>query len=458
MKMRSNFKIDGMNIKLKGIRSINSISLWAFVLFWIISIQGLAQVPAPVGSYPNKVLILGGVAHIGNGEIIKNSAIAFENGLFTFVKDQMRKRVSISEYDTVIYLNGEHVYPGLIATDNTLGITEIDALRQTRDFDDVGRFNPHLRTAIAYNPESKIVHTVRNNGILTTQVTPRGGVISGASSVMKLDAWNYEDATIRMVDGFHLNWPDRFSQSGPWYAAGPMKKTKNTDEKIQEIMTYFQSAKAYTQTGDAELNLEFESLRPLFRGNATLYIHCDMSKEIMQVIQFKKKLGIQKVVIVGGYDAGILTNELKESNIGVILRKVHSLPIRKDDDPRYPFKLPSILQDAGVLYCLGTAGDMEAMNARNLPFLAGEAVGYGVAKEDAISSITLNAAKILGIDKILGSLEAGKQATLIISTGDVLDMRTSNVTFAWIQGRPLVLDDTQKQLYKKYSSKYNESN
>ena len=425
---------------------------WMVLLFLPFILR--AQVPAPIMNYPNKVLILGGVAHIGNGEVIENSVIAIENGRFVFVKDQMRKRVETSNYDTVIHLNGAHIYPGFISTDNTLGITEVDALRQSRDFDDVGLFNPNLRTAIAYNPESKIVYTVRNNGILTTQVTPRGGIISGASSVMRLDAWNYEDAAIRMVDGYHLNWPKRFSQSGPWYAAQPIKKNENTDERIEMITSYFQSAKAYSQTSNVELNIQFESLRPLFRGQKTLYVHCNMSKEIMQVIQFKKKFGIEKVVIVGGYDSGLLTNELKENNIGVILRRVHSLPVRPGDDPHYPYKLPAILQKAGVLYCLGTAGDMEAMNSRNLPFLAGEAVGYGLTKEEAVQSITLNAAKILGIDEDLGTLQAGKQATFFVSYGDALDMRTNQVFLAWVLGRPLSLDDTQKQLFRKYTQKY----
>lgn len=445
-------------MKKEQIFLVNEISygfkmMMLFVIL-LASSNAFSQVSGPVSKYPNKVLILGGMVHIGNGQVIENGAVAFENGLFTFVKDQMRKRVSVNEYDTVIYLNGEHVYPGFINTDNTMGITEIDALRQSRDFDEVGKFNPNVRTAIAFNPESKIIHTVRSNGILTTQVTPRGGMISGASSIMKLDAWNYEDAIIRKVDGFHLNWPNRFSSGGRWYAAQPMKKSKTSDDKVAEIKAYFESAKAYSQTGDAEINVEFESLRSLFRGQTTLYIHCQMSKEIMQVIQFKKRFGIQKVVIVGGYDAGMLTNELKEANIGVILRKVHSLPVKQDDDPTYPYKLPSILQKAGVLFCLGGAGDMEAMNSRNLPFLAGETVGYGLTKEEALKSITLSAAKNLGIDKYLGSIEAGKQATFFISTGDALDMRSNNVTFAWIQGRPLVLDDTQKQLHRKYMMKY----
>ena len=413
-----------------------------------------AQVPSPVLKYPEKTLILGGFAHIGNGKVIENSAIAIENGRFTFVKDQMRKRIDVTNFDTVIYLNGGHVYPGFILPDNTLGITEIDALRQTKDFDDIGKFNPNLKAAVAFNPESKIIYTVRNNGVLTTQVTPRGGVLSGSSAIMKLDAWGFEDAALKMVDGYHLNWPKRFTQGGPWYAAEGLKKTKNSEDRIVEITTYFQEALAYSKTSNVELNLQFESLRPLFRGQKTLYVHCNMSKEIMQVIQFKKKLGIDHVVIVGGYDSGLLTNELKENNIGVILRRVHSLPVKPGDDPYYPYKLPSILQEAGVLYCLGMAGDMEAMNARNLPFLAGEAAGFGLSKEEALQSITLNTAKILRVDHQLGTLSSGKLATFFISEGDALDMRTNKVTQAWVSGRPLNLDDTQKQLHRKYTNKY----
>ena len=420
----------------------------------VLPISLSAQVPAPKLEYPHKVLVLGGTAHIGNGQVIENSSIAFENGKFNFVKKKTKKRIAESNYDTVIRLTTEHIYPGFILPDNTLGITEVDALRQSRDFDDVGNYNPNLRTAVAFNPESKIIYTVRNNGVFMTQVTPRGGVISGASSIMSLDAWNYEDAAIKMVDGYHLNWPKRFTQTGAWYNSNPIKKSTTTDERILSLTDFFKAAKAYSLTENPETNLKFESLKTLFRGETTLYVHCNMSKEILQVVHFKKELGIQKLVIVGGYDAGMLTTELKENNIGVIVRRVHSLPIRPNDDPHYPYKLPSILQKGRVLYCLGSAGGMEAMNSRNLPFLAGEAAGFGLTKEEALKSITLNTAKILGIDKQYGSLEANKQATLFISTGDALDMRTNNVIFGWIDGRPIVLDDTQKQLYRKYSAKY----
>jgi len=423
--------------------------------FLSVPLLAISQVPAPVKKYPNKVLIIGGTAHLGNGEVIENSAIAFENGRFNFVKKKTRGKINESSYGQVIRLTTEHIYPGFILPNNTLGITEIDAVRASRDYDDVGQYNPNIKSAVAYNPESKIIYTVRNNGVFITQVTPRGGVISGASSIMRLDAWNYEDAAIKMVDGFHLNWPTRFRGGGVWYSAKPIKKSANTDKRILSITDFFKAAKAYSLTENpVETNLKYESLKPLFTGETTLFVHCNMSKEILQVIHFKKELNIKNVVIVGGNDAGMLATELKENNISVIVRRVHSLPQKPGDDPYYPYKLPSLLQDAGVLFCLDMAGDMEAMNARNLPFLAGEAAGFGLTKEEAVQSITLSAAKILGIDKSYGSLEAGKQATLFISEGDALDMRTNNVIYGWIDGRPLVLDDTQKQLYEKYSEKY----
>ena len=160
------------------------------------------------------------------------------------------------------------------------------------------------------------------------------------------------------------------------------------------------------------------------------------------------------MVIVGGYDSWMITDMLKENDVAIVLRRVHGLPERQEDDVNLPFKLPKMLHDAGVLVCLENSGDMEAMGTRNLPFYAGTAAAYGIEKETALQLITLNTAKILGIDKTCGSLEVGKDATLFISEGDALDMRTNKVISAFIQGRSLDLDNHQEKLYRKYSKKY----
>ena len=233
------------------------------------------------------------------------------------------------------------------------------------------------------------------------------------------------------------------------------KENKKYAEAVAEFNRFFSNALAYSKSNNyAEKNLRFEAMRGLFDGSKKLFIHANFVKEITEAINFSKNHKVKKMVIVGGYDAWMVTDMLKENNIPVILKRVHSLPERQEDDINLPFKLPKLLQDAGVLFCLENAGGMEAMGTRNLPFYAGTAAAYGIDKETALSLITLNTAKILGIDKTCGSLTVGKDATLFISEGDALDMRTNKVSAAFIQGRLLDLDNHQEKLYRKYSKKY----
>jgi len=282
------------------------------------------------------------------------------------------------------------------------------------------------------------------------QITPRNGTISGTSSIVQFDAWNWEDAVIKKDDGVHLNWEGMVNR---WTG----KKNKNYDKNIAKLNTFFADALAYSKDSVyTEQNLRFESMRGVFTGEKTLFIHANFVKEITAAINFSKKYKVAKMVIVGGYDAWMITDMLKENKVAVILKRVHSLPQRQEDDIYLPYKLPHKLFDAGVLFCLENAGDMEAMGTRNLPFYAGTAAAYGLDKEEALKLITLNTAKILGIDKTTGSIEEGKDATLFISSGDALDMRTNDVTIAYIQGRELDVDNHQKKLFRKYSKKYEE--
>ncbi|PJA07312.1 MAG: amidohydrolase [Flavobacteriales bacterium CG_4_10_14_0_2_um_filter_32_8] len=407
-----------------------------------------AQVEIPAPKQTKKILLLNGTAHVGNGKIIENAAIAFEEGKLTMVDDATRIKIEFDHFDTIINIRDQHVYPGIIAPNSTLGITEIDAVRATNDFDEIGEFTPHVRSIIAYSTDSKITPTIRSNGVLMAQITPRGGVISGTSSIVQFDAWNWEDAIYKEDDGVHLNWSRMFSR---WNG----EKSKNYEKSILALNSFFGDALAYSKVNTHdEKNLRFESMRGIFDGNKTLFIHTDFVKEITEAINFSKKYSVKKMVIVGGYDAWMIADMLKENNIAVMLCRLHDLPQRQEDDVYLPYKLPKLLFDAGVLFCLENAGDMEAMNTRNLPFYAGTAAAYGINKEDALSLITLNTAKILGIDKTVGSLEVGKDATLFISTGDALDMKSNDVTAAYIQGRALNLNNFQKKLYEKYSEKY----
>ncbi|MFN3301080.1 MAG: amidohydrolase family protein, partial [Sediminibacterium sp.] len=407
-----------------------------FTLFIVQSTMNIfAQKPASVKG--NSVLLTNATIHIGNGKVLNNAYVGFKNGVITSVGEGNAP----SGFDEVINLEGKHVYPGIIAPNTTLGLREIDAVRATLDYAEVGNYNPNVRTQIAYNTDSKISPTLRFNGVLLAQITPRGGVISGTSSVMELEGWNWEDATLKADDGIHMNWPRMYRNTGWWAEPGPTEKNNEQEKAVHEIKSFFKEAKAYSELSTFnEKNLKFDAMKGIFDGSKRLYVSANSAKEILEVIHFKKEFDIPHIVIVGGTDAWLLADALKENKIPVILSRVHSLPERTDDAIDLPFQLPYLLQKAGVLFCLNHDGDMEVMGTRNLPFNAGTAAAYGLSKEEALTSITLNAAKILGIDNIVGSIEVGKHATLFVSTGDALDMKSNNLEHAFIRGKKLDLD------------------
>ncbi len=411
----------------------------------------LSQVPIPAPVQKQAILIMGATAHLGNGSVIQNSAIGFENGKLTLVADATVIRIDRTKYGKIYDAAGKHVYPGFIAPDSRLGLVEIDAARPTLDFAEVGSMNPSTRSIIAYNTDSEVTPTVRSNGVLLAQVTPAGGTISGASSVVQLDAWNWEDATYRADDGIHLNWPAMRAFGGFESGNPEMKKNEQYDKDVQAIRRFFDEARAYAQANAPEVkNLKFEAMRGLWDKKQNLYVHTGAAKTIQEAVLFAEGYGL-RTVLVGASDAWLVADFLKTHDVPVILGRTQSLPSREDEDVDQPFKTPALLQEKGVLFAFSEAG---AWRQRNLAFQAGQAVGYGLPKEAAVSALTLNTAKILQIDSRCGSLEPGKDATLFISEGDALDMRSCIVTAAFIQGREIDLDNKQKQLKRRFEEKY----
>ena len=400
------------------------------------------------------ILLKNATTHIGNGQIIDNSLVAIKDGKIDMVSDARLVKIDISQFDTVIDLFGKHIYPGLIAPNCILGLQEAEAVRQTSDYAEVGDYNPHVRSLIAYNAESKILETVKANGVLYTQTTPRYGVISGMSSVMATDGWNWEDAVLKADDGVHLNFPNSIQRRGWW--AEPLPSDKNTkyNEQLNELASFFENAFAYYNTKNVlEKNLRFEGMKGVFDGTKNLYIHTDYVKDIISAINFTKRFHIKKMVLVGGKDSYKITKLLRENNIAVMLNRLHDLPDLPEAETDLMYKLPYLLQKDSVLFCLQNQGDMEAMNARNIAFLAGTAAAYGLTKEQALQSVTLSSAKILGIDHLIGSIETGKLASIVVSEGDILDMKTNKIILAYINGRSIPLSNFQNDLHKKYSNK-----
>lgn len=402
--------------------------------------------PAQTGT----IALTNGVIHIGNGEVIENGMVVFSNGKIVDVRPSAPIK-DIKVFD----LKGKHVYPGVIASSTSLGLIEVSAVGATADYEELGDINPSIRSLVAYNTDSKVINTLRSNGVLLAHIVPQGGTISGTSSVVQLDAWNWEDAAYKTDNGVHFNMPSLINVPVQFRRPGANDdRVKQGLEKIESIRNFFREAKAYrNETTHAAVNLKFEAVKGLFDKSKSFFVHCTLVKEMMVAIDLAKEFDF-KLVLVGAGDSWLITDILKQNNVAVILSQPHSLPTTDDDDVDQPYKTGAALQKAGILFTICQDGGDGFWRQRNLPFQAGTMAAYGLTKEQALSSITLSAAKILGIDNITGSLEKGKDANIVISEGDLLDMKSSKVTQAFIQGREINLDNKQKQLFEKYKYKY----
>jgi imidazolonepropionase-like amidohydrolase len=375
----------------------------------------------------------------------------FADGKITFVGSA---KMRIARQGTIINAKGKHVYPGFIAANTTLGLGEIDAVKASVDEREIGTMNPHIRSLVAYNAESKVVESMRPNGVLMGQITPRGGIISGTSSIVQFDAWNWEDAALKVDDGIHMNWSSSISFGRWWAGEDPGAKTnKNYAKAIKNLEEYINNAKNYLKGNKIPKNLEFEALSGLLDGSQKLFIHTNGEREITDAVHFANKFNF-KLVIVGGDEAYKVGNLLVKNNVPVIVQRAHRIPNGDDSDYDFSYKLAKLLLDKGITVAVGMNGQMERMNTRNLPFYVGTYAAYGIDKEVALKMITSNSAKILGIDDRVGTLAVGKDATLFISKGDALDMRTNIISDAFIQGRKLSLETHQTKLWKRYSNKY----
>lgn len=412
----------------------------------------------PAKAYNGLLFIKNATIHVGNGTVIQNGTIKVSKGKI----EQVGSNIAIPADDVKVFdAAGKHVYPGLILSNSDLGLHEIGSgVRASNDYAEIGDNNASVRSIVAYNTDSKVIGVLRSNGILLAGVAPQGGTISGSSSVVQLDAWNWEDAAYKMENAMHFNMPSLFNRPNPFGGGGgrgggglaPEDPVKAGLDKISAVKAFLREAKAYlAEANHAEKNLKYEATKGLFSKQQKFFVHCDIVKEMLVAIDFAKEFGFD-VVIVGGSESYQIADLLKQNNIAVILGQSHSLPTAADDDVDQPFKTPATLQKAGVLFSIND-GD-ETTRFRNLAFNAGTAASYGLGKEEALSAITLNAAKILGVGDKTGSLEVGKDANILISEGDILDMRTSIVTHAFIQGRQVSLENKQKQLNERYKSKY----
>src|ERR1043165_333352 len=409
-----------------------------------------SDVPSPAAKQAKSVYLTHATIHTGDGKVLKDAVIGFDNGKIIVLEENPSFKTD-ETMGKVINCTGKHIYPGIIATNTKVGLDEIEAVRATNDYAEVGAYNPDSRSIIAYNTDSRVTPTVRSNGVLYAQSAPQGGWISGTSAIVQLDAWNWEDALVK-EDGIWMNWPNMMSGGGWWGEPQAPTMNKEYDKQVNALKDYLKEAKSYYDAAPhAKTNLRFEAMKSLFDKSKKLYVNVGGVKEMQHVIAFAEEAGV-RLVIVGGDESYMIADELAKKNKPVILGKTHELPGAEDEDVDQRFKTPAMLQKAGVLFCLSVPGGF--WQERNLAYNAGSAAAYGLTKEQALSAITLNAAKIMGADKEIGSLEKGKEASLIVSSGDVLDMKSSNIEYAFISGREIDLNNKQKELNSKFSKKY----
>lgn len=393
------------------------------------------------------VYLTSATIHIGNGQVITNGTIGFANG----------KIISVGNNSTpapgakVIDCGGHHIYPGLIAGSGNLGLAEVSSIKSTNDYAEIGQLSPSVRSLVAYNVDSKVINTLRSNGILLAHIVPQGRLIAGTSSVVQLDAWNYKDAVYKKENAIHFYVPGvrtEPSEEGEEASGSNIQRTMNA---IQQVRSFLTEAKAYLkESSHAAVNLNYEAVKGLYDHQQKLFIHCNGVKEMLMAIDLGKEQEID-IVIVGGTDSWMIADLLRQNNISVMLNTPHRLPVMQDDDIDQPYKAAWQLQKAGVLFCIGQEGSYQL---RNIMFNAGTTAAYGLTKEEALAGITMNTAKILGIDSLTGTLETGKDANILVCAGDILDMRTSIILRAYIQGREIDLDDKHKQLNERYKRRY----
>ena len=427
------------------------------ILFLVLlNVKLFAQVPEPVNDQTKPVLIYNAFIHIGDGNTIQNGFVSFDNGKITNVSSEdLDLESGIYNNFLKINANGSHLYPGLILPNSKVGLEDISAVRATVDHTEVGELNSNIRSLIAFNTDSEVISTFRYNGILLSQVVPDGSFVTGNSSIMMMEGWNWEDAAYKIDDGIHVKWPRKTYPPSRWSGQTSFRDNPNYKSSVDMINKFLIDSRSYFNlNGDEnkEVNLKLEAMVDVFNGKKKIYLHVGSREQIIESVQMFQKHGINDLVLVGANDALYAIDFILENDLPVLLNNLHRVPSRNHEDVDLPYKLPYLLQKEGVLVGLTASGSLHSQ--RNLPFLAGTAAGYGLGKEEALKLITSNNAKILGIDNVTGTIMVGKDANIIISKGDILDMKSSVIEYAFITGRKVNLDGKQQILYDRFKRKY----
>lgn len=406
--------------------------------------SALAQVAAPAPQGP--VALVGGNIHLAGGEVVTNGILLFDNGQITAIGSDLPIPPDAERID----VTGKEVYPGLILGRTSIGLTEIGRLSETTDISETGNINPNVRAQVAFHSPSDHIGVAAVHGIATAVISPAGGIISGQPAAMMTDGWTWEQMTLRAPLGMAINWPS-------------MGNAEERDKAMKELQQAFDKARRYKQAREAAtgknasphpVDLKWEAMLPLFDGSLPVFINADEVAQIQAAMAWTEKEKL-RMVLVGGRDAGYMAGQLAEKQIPVMITPVINGPARAWESYDQSYTLPLQLHEAGVPFCI--AGEASAAGAYRLAFHAGVAVAFGLPPEEALKAITIYPAQILGIDDVVGSLEPGKDATIMVTDGDPLELWT-RTEMVFIQGRRISEEDKHLRLYERYMEKHRQAN
>ena len=400
------------------------------------------------------ILLAGGDVYTVSGDVIPGGQVLFDNGRIVAVGKDLQAPSDVKRID----VTGKRVYPGLFATGNDLGLVEVRSVRGTVDASETGTVNPNIRAEVAVNPDSELIPVARANGVLLNLTVPQGSLIPGTSAVMQLDGWTWQDMTLCAPAAMHVTWPRMGPQRSTrrFQRRDDDEQTPRADEQLKALDQAFADARAYQAAKKAGRKIDhdarWEAMAPLLDGKVPIVIAADEVRAIRSAVAFAVREKVRPVIL-GGYDATRCADLLRKYDVPVIVNGVHRLPLRPDAPYDEPFTLPNRLREAGLKYAITLSHRFGGSDVRNLPYHAATAAAHGLPVDEALKAITLYPAQILGCADRVGSLEPGKDATLIVTDGDILETPT-HVEQAFVQGRQLDLTSKHTQLYEKYKEKY----
>ena len=427
----------------------------AIIAAWLLiplQISAFASDEIPGGPQKQPIAIVGGTVHTATGQTIENGTVLFDAGRITAIG----KNIQLPEKTKKVDAKGKHIYPGLFESHSQIGLIEIGAVRATNDRSEVGTYNPNAKAIVSVNPDTEVIPVTRSNGVLLALTAPSGGMISGKSAVIQLDGWTYEDLTLKAESALHVSWP-RLAPSSSRRSRRSDSDEDSGVKQLAELKEYFDNARTYHKARTTDpikqpFDIRLDAMGSVLNGETPIMVSADSIHEIQSAIAFSLEQKV-KLIILGGYDAPACADLLNKHQIPVIVSAVYRNPRRADDRYDDAYSLPKRLSERGIKYCISGTDRSETWNARILPDHAATAIAYGLSEDEALKSITLYPAQILGLDKQVGSLEKGKDATLFVADGDIFEI-TTRVTNAFVQGRNVDLSDRHKRLYKKYKQRY----